>query len=493
MSKRRYSLSEMYGMLDANSQAKFQTIKSEVGGVLNATSSIGSAESSLSGSDSSYESSEVNTFTSEPANVISKPVQTNNLPTNVVAGEVVDTRKLDAVKSFVKEMFKPLYSETVVGSTVVSMDDEIPDYSGQPMQATPENVNEMAKTILTPDTMYCPTEEYKQPASNQQVEDLQNTIKQLTEQLNQQQEYINFAEKLSKVNFSKMDKKEQASTQVAYKKDCFDCNGNSVEFKRVKMEPDWNYILSECTSADKGKNLDKLTSLISMDLKNQLGGWNRVRTLFVYDCQLIINGVCYMPVVKGVDMTDFPLDTADYIRNGAIAPLFDWSNIKKMTGLNEIGFDDASFYITYVGDGTGLGRRIGVSSLFKMLPNLNILHYGSETIDRESLSKPEKCKKAIETMSISKRKLDLLDGFHLDIYSGTGGLRGYTWNNLKNYANNKGNKGLLHFTGGVLGRGLLAGAGLAIDLGAHVAGSVFKGVASLFSDATTPVTDEDIM
>ena len=76
----------------------------------------------------------------------------------------------------------------------------------------------------------------------------------------------------------------------------------------------------------------------------------------------------------------------------------------------------------------------------------------------------------------TKRFTNIFDGFHLDVYAGTGGLRNFTVTNLKTYAMNRGNKGLIRYLGGVgVLTGLAAGSVLT-DFGTHFIGGVIKTV-----------------
>lgn len=460
------TFNQMLSMCDENTQSKLNSVKNDMNNFLTKTQSMTGSE-------------------------LTEPVQSNNTENytneNSSSGQSLQPSSTTMV---VSESALPVrtYKAIEVDGTLYTVDDELPEQEIQQVEPTPQNIKSMVNDILKPEPAYCGRKENARPASDEQIQDLQNTIDSLTKQLNDERQLNDFREKVKNIDFSKFIKKEENVSRVAYKKDSCIINGKEINFKRVKMEPDWNHILSESIGVDKFKNLENIRSLITLDVKNQIGGWDRIKTLYVYDSQLIINGICFMPVVKGVDISSFPLDTADYIKNGAIAPLFNWKYIKVMRNLVEIGFDDATFMLTTVADDIGIGRRIGVTSLFKICNNLMVLSYGDTKITREDLSNPEKSKQAVSSLAVSRRKIDLLDGFHLNVYKGTQGFQDFTFNSLKNYATNRGNRGWIRFAGGTVFRAVGATLGLTLNLGAHLIG----GVKNLFSDATKPITDEDL-
>ena len=474
------TFNQMLAMCDESTQNKLSVIKNDMSDFLNKTQE-------LTGSALSTESvkSEKNNFTEDVSVTNFKQEVAKRNESNVQHeisqsySNSVATRNAFPVRT---------YNSVEVNGTIYAIDDELPEQEIEQVEPTPQSVEDMIKNILKPEPAYCGKKENARPASDEQIQELQNTIDFLTKQLDDERQLSAFRKKLGNVDLSQFTKKEEQVSKVAYKRDSCIINGKEINFKRVKMEPDWNYILSKSVGVNKSKNLSNIKSLITMDLKNQLGGWNRVKTIYVYDSQLIINGICFMPVVKGVDISSFPLDTADYIKNGAIAPFLDWKYLTRMNNLVELGFDDATFMITNVADDLGLGRRMGVTSLFKICDNLMVLNYGDTQVTRDDLKSPEKSKKAVEKLAVSRRKIDLLDGFHLNVYKGTDGFQDFTFNCLKNYATNRGNRGWLRFAGGTAFRAVGAAFGLALNLGVHLIG----GVKNLLSDATKPITDEDL-
>ena len=478
------TFSQMLAMCDDSTQSKLSGVKNDMSDFLNMTQE-------LTGSASKTEpvSSDEADFVEEVQQPVSRNevnVQHDYDTPSIERTEISQSYSTDVAT--VSDFPVRTYKAIEVDGTIYAIDDELPEQEVKQVEPTPQNIESEVKHILEPEPAYCGKKENARPASDEQIQELQNTINSLTKQLDDERQLKAFEKSLRNVDFSKFMKKEENVSRVAYKRDSCIVNGKEINFKRVKMEPDWNHILSESVGADKCKNLENIKSLITMDLKNQIGGWDRIKTIYVYDSQLIINGICFMPVVKGVDISSFPLDTADYIKNGAIAPLFNWKYLAMMRNLIELGFDDDTFMLTTVADDVGLGRRVGVTSFFKICRNLMVLSYGDTKITREDLKNPEKSKKAVESLAVSRRKIDLLDGFHLNVYNGTNGFQDFTFNSLKNYATNRGNRGWLRFAGGTAFRAVGAAFGLTLNLGVHLIG----GFKNLLSDATKPVTDEDL-
>ena len=122
-----------------------------------------------------------------------------------------------------------------------------------------------------------------------------------------------------------------------------------------------------------------------------------------------------------------------------------------------------------------------------MCDSLEVLTLGSETVTREKLLTKESVP-IKEKVNVSKRFWNFNDGYKLNICKGTNGLQDFTLNNLKNYATNRGNKGLFRYCLGTMARAtLFAGAGVA-NLASHLA----WGIKNLLSTAMTPVSDEDL-
>lgn len=275
--------------------------------------------------------------------------------------------------------------------------------------------------------------------------------------------------------------------KVAYQKDTASVCGKSVSFKRVETSVDW---YKSFDSDDVFNNLIKLKKHITSDTLHQFGDWSRIRTIYIFNEQLIINGICYVPKLPSKDVErNFPLDTVDYIKNGTIASLFDWSRLRKMTNLTEFHIDSCSFYVTYICD--DLGWHKDATALFKICSGLKILSVegqllgeGSETT--ESVAKHKK------KVSLSQYFRMLPNGYKIDVCKGTQSFQGFAFNNLKTYATNRGDKNFFQYAIGTTARFGFAGVAGALNLGTHLVGGTFKAIKSALKDAVTPVDKADL-
>lgn len=280
---------------------------------------------------------------------------------------------------------------------------------------------------------------------------------------------------------------KQEKPSVFYQKDSFSLNGKSYNFKRMIMKPDWADEISAKFGENRFKNLNTLKEYITNSAISYFGSASRISSIAVFDYQLIINNVCYCPIIKPEDANKLPFDVMDYIRNGSIAMLFDWDILRYMSSLRELAFDDMTFVTTTVADDIGVGRNFGTTSLFKICKSLDVLTIGSETVKRADLY-DIKSKGMRDEVKKAKRFNGLFDGFHLNVYSGTSGFQNFTVNNLKNYATNRGDKGLFRYLFGTTFRAGLAATGVVMNAGAHLVGGITK----LFKDAVKPLSDDEL-
>lgn len=275
---------------------------------------------------------------------------------------------------------------------------------------------------------------------------------------------------------------QKEDTGIPFVRDKVSLGDKAVPVQMAQLNVEWEgYFDGE----DLLENMKQLRRLVTDGVEESFGGFGRVHTVIVSDNRLIINGVCYCPVVDTVAVK-FPLDVGSYLASGCIAPFFDWSRLKGMKQLCRLSFDDVDFVTTYVADAVGLGRRIGVYSFFRVCKKLTDLYIGSEHITRDGVNKPESAgmKAAVAK---SKRKQDILDGFRFNFCENASRAQSYFFNSLKNYASTCGDRGLLRQIGGTVTRGAATVAATAVNFGVHFISGVVKRV----KEAFTPITDEE--
>lgn len=295
---------------------------------------------------------------------------------------------------------------------------------------------------------------------------------------------------LPEKKYEAQQKAAKKQDSVIYLKDSYiGSDGKPVNYKRVGMKVDWSFDDKDTPDA----KLEKLSKYVTKAVAEQFGGFGRIKSLVVIDNKMIINGVCFMPAITG-SKEGFPLDSVDYITNGCIAPFFKWEYLGRMYSLYELSFDSQTFALQSVGD--CIDRRDAVTDItfFNICKRLEVLTLGDYTITRTELNSKEgknsDKRKRFKKDSTAKRRWNgIMDGFTLDVYKGTNAVQKYTVGNVCEYATHRGNKGLLRFTGGVLVRGALATAGVAVNASTHLIGGIIKGVKNIYKDATTPVDD----
>ena len=293
---------------------------------------------------------------------------------------------------------------------------------------------------------------------------------------------------------SKTDK--QTTCKYAYKKDTMLVGGESVTYTRLKEVPKWALELQDCLDTDdKELNLRQLKTKITTELLDYYGGGMNIKTIAVQDYQLVINKVLYMPVLNDAVLARLPFDSADYIKNGCLAPFFDWKVLTKMQKLYSLAFDSVDVVMQDVAYDLGFGRDFNPLKLFKICGGLSVLDIGGEVIcyPFENNEESKKSAKRVVSDAQAYTKFDkMYDAYTSNVCNGLGNFRRWNCSNLINYANNRGRKGLFRYTAGVLGRTAGVVASGTLELGARGIGGVFKGIGSVLKNAVTEITDEDI-
>lgn len=279
-----------------------------------------------------------------------------------------------------------------------------------------------------------------------------------------------------------------AVESIRYGKDVCTSRGQTVNYKTVMKKVEWGDAIKRKSTSPE-ESLEYLSSYLTNAVRDSYGGWGRVTEIIIRDQRLIINRTCFCPSIDPsiVSADMFPLDTLDYIKGGAIAGFFDWWMLKYMRNLQVLDVDDLGFYEVNIGGRLKCGRRIGVSTLFNLCPSLEVLILAGDEVTREALNS-EEATEVKKKLSNHKRFSLFADGYKLNIMQGTDSVAGWTLGNLKNYANNRGNKGLLRYCSGVIARAGLFGVAGVVNLGTHLVG----GIRNAFKEAMTPVNPEDV-
>lgn len=277
--------------------------------------------------------------------------------------------------------------------------------------------------------------------------------------------------------------------RVLYTSNTCESQGKTFNYKIAQQAVDWGSFIEKTCNGSAEDAIEFLTAEVTRLVKRTYGGWNRITEIIVRDQHLIINRSSVQPILdpKTVNVSNFPLDVVDYIRDGAVASFFDWRALKYMSNLRILDVDDMGFYEINIGGRLKCGRRIGVSTIFNYVKSLEVLILAGDEVTRDGLTSDEgvKVKKKLAT---HKRFTLFSDGFKLNVCQHTNDLSSWTMNNLKNYANNKGDKGLFRYCGGIIARGAVAGVSGILNIGTHLVG----GIVNTIKSAMTPVDPEEV-
>lgn len=371
-----------------------------------------------------------------------------------------------------------------------------------PEQAQQKAVDLCKREILEnkkqADKAYFKVSEDKKPPTKEQIFNSFGTDINLNDLgrkiINNTKEMLSREPKAYHEECKKAAQKEWADTdKVAYRKNTYESNGKTVEYTEAAQKVDWGRLIAN-KSSSVHDNLERLRDFVSRQIFDYFGGFKRITSIVVRSQQLIINNVCYTPIIDPKFVKDasvFPLDSLDYIRNGYIAPLFNWKHLRRMTRLTLLDIDDTNFYLNDIASDIGAGRRAGLTTIFNLIPSLQTFILGGDVVNEDEVN-TEQGRKVKEKIAKHKHFMNFSDGYQFNVYNGTNGLQNWTMNNLKNFANNRGNRGIFRFSAGLVGRGVIAGVAGAINLGVHLIGGAFKAGKKIIHDATTDVTEEDM-
>ena len=307
-------------------------------------------------------------------------------------------------------------------------------------------------------------------------------------------------EKESRQYFSKMggfnslaDPKEVRKRAVQGSDNYKDLESQSLRKKKqVVLEQKWKDKTLE-EEATKGLDAEELYNrALAIITSNLVQNYPRVSNITISDGYIVIDNT----VIRfNINAFALPAQIQSYIEDDRYGYFVDWGYLAKAykNSLATVNIDSMEYYVSNVGDTLGIGRRIGLSSLFNRFPNLLTVTIGNETIKADDLTKsPEKAQAMQSKLGKQKRSMNIIGGYKLNVCAGTNWLQDWSTGNLKTYMTSRGDKGILRFTGGVIARGGIALIGTTVNAAAHVTKGVFTAIKETFKAATTPVTEADM-
>ena len=118
--------------------------------------------------------------------------------------------------------------------------------------------------------------------------------------------------------------------QILYRKNSCESQGRSIEYSVALKKVNWGEAINKNSNSIMD-SIEYLSSFLTNAIRDSYGGWGRITEIIVRDQHLIINRTCFFPVIdqKSINPALFPIDTVDYIKEGAIASFFDWGIDRK--------------------------------------------------------------------------------------------------------------------------------------------------------------------
>lgn len=336
---------------------------------------------------------------------------------------------------------------------------------------------------------------------------------------------------------------EQEDKQLDY----IQLNGKEFKCKTaIVREEDWKDLTNaldtelideETSGKNKGYcnmyNSIMLRRLITHYVIKQFGSTKKINSIYVKDLHLYVNDTLVLyqgNLFSPNSIKRVPKDVLPYFKNGMLAPFFDWGIFYKgihcggrPLNLRELYFDDAKYLSNYfaadISDLRECKKKDVVQSpysfmnpdmYFTLFKNLLKVTIQEESFDRQEWeeikndNENQRVKDLKGRMKREKRRLNLLDGYKLDVYAGTNGFQSFGISSFTNYVKNRGNKGFLRFALGSSMRFVFAGAGIITNLATHLIGGIYHSLKSeneyqwndnikdkMDGDDNSPITSKD--
>lgn len=241
-----------------------------------------------------------------------------------------------------------------------------------------------------------------------------------------------------------------------------------------------------------------LRRLVTHYVIEHFGSTKRINKIYVKDLNLYINDTLLLykgALFSKVSEHRIPQDVMPYFKSGKLAPFFDWGIFYqgihcggRPLNLKEIYVDDAKYLAEYVAPDISDLREckhkeilqspycfMSPETYFTLFKNLLCVTIENNTFTRLDWEKDKEKEqeKVDETVKREKRRIHLLDGYKLDVYSGTNGFQKFGTSCFTNYIKNRGNKGFVRFALGSSARFIFAGAGIITNFTAHLIGGIY--------------------
>ncbi len=284
---------------------------------------------------------------------------------------------------------------------------------------------------------------------------------------------------------------EQAESQAIYQTNTYvDENGITQNCNEVAMKVDtskFDFDFDSDSEESAINNVETLKALYSNIVKKKVGGFDRVTSILVSNGRVIFNKNIFVNIkpLEDKDKINFrdhlPLDLYEYIRQGMTGYFFDWSLLLRCRNLRSLVFDDFDFVTDIVAVDLNMSY-VREDYFFTYLRQLKYLKMGEyeytdklpETAEEKAKAKQQRIAAAREQSFLGRAKeyysKSTFDYGRLKPTNWTDKLDNHFHRCFKDYLKNRGKKGLIRYTGGVIIRGIFAAASTLLNAGTHFVG-----------------------
>lgn len=271
----------------------------------------------------------------------------------------------------------------------------------------------------------------------------------------------------------------------------------------VDVQPTWlSDYENNCTS-DTWTNLDRLSKYITKELLRQAGGFKRIHSIVVEDEIILLNGVYYrVRFPKDYSFNNIPPCAVNSIKQCRYYDLFDWSVISRFVSLVSMSIPSNCLSSSNLGEELIYLTRKYQSTLegmFAIFTRLQKVTIGDDTVTREDLVNRQDgvSKEAPNVSRVQKSFEDgiargqrfngFMRGYSTHVCDSTQKAQEWAWGNLRDYAVNRKNKGLIRYTLGITSRFTMGTILSATNFATHF----MRSCKELFSGDSN-ITDEDL-
>lgn len=205
---------------------------------------------------------------------------------------------------------------------------------------------------------------------------------------------------------------------------------------------------------DTEKDLDSVRFLISNYIRKKYGFTN-IKSIIIRDGSLIINNKLCIPKLSRKVLETLPLDCKDYVVNGSIGYLFDFYNLTMMSNLTLLDIDSLEFTNNYILPDLGWGNSSKPFDVLLKNTKAKTIIIAGETATKDVGVSPEaqsRIERKARLKQIHQKIVEDDKNLFKGFYKAGDDWRKWQWQTVSKFANNRGKKGFLKYSFGLVGR-----------------------------------------